>query len=125
MMSCSRISSRLPLLYSRMPPRSLCTLARYVELLFRNSTLHKGSSIGVHLFRPQAPPQAMGCTGALYVLSYIVFSDSAILVPACARTLQGRPPPCQICARSQELYIEPSVSHAMNSADQLTIIMIN
>ena len=76
MMTCSRISSRLPLLYSLRPPRSLWTLATYVELLFRNSTLHRGSSIYVHLLGPQAPPQALGCTAALYVLYYFKLSYS-------------------------------------------------
>lgn len=45
MMTCSRTSSNVLLRYSLSPPSSLCTLARYVEAFFKNSMLHKDSSI--------------------------------------------------------------------------------
>src|SRR4030042_1946044 len=80
MMTCSRISSRLPLRYSRSPPRSLCTLATYVVLLFRNSTLHRGSSITVHLFGLRHHPRPWDARfGAIIGLIYRTFLSAVRL----------------------------------------------
>lgn len=89
-MTCSNISSKEALLYSLIPPRSLCTLATYEALLFRNSTLHKGSSIRVHPIWPWAPPEAVDCTlGALYVLHYLLLSNASF-GPRCRPAVSGR-----------------------------------